>query len=524
MVSIRALTAIAPVLVVAIICSFFAIPKLGLVEGIALSVSVASLTLAAMGMIYLRLYPQRSKIGSPRKTSFYKKTSDADEKLFLNKKKQDVQQLAFTDALTGLGNLQRMTEKYDRLNDDGSQETGNGFLVGVVNLVGMKPINDLYGYEGGDEILKQCAQRLSVAVEESGYVFRIEGDEFGFLFPSIETHSSATKMGTTLQDVLSAPFDLNGRYVRIRGSFGFAISGKDKPSFESISKQIESALYYSRRSSNDRVTVYSDRLEQDLIGEAKMEQALRSAIDADLVRPHFQPIISLQTGELQGFEALARWHDAELGNVSPGEFIPLAERQGFITPLTERLLLHAARAAASWPETLFLSFNLSSVQLVDAGTADSVINILEKAGLKPDRLQIEVTETAVMTDPSTASMVIDQLSDAGIGISMDDFGTGQSSLGRLRELRLDKVKVDQSFVAAIGQDKPAEHIVKAIIELCAGLELTVIAEGIEDIAQAESLKRYGCHAAQGYLFGKPQNEQRTRNYIREFFGTDQRAA
>ncbi len=142
--------------------------------------------------------------------------------------------------------------------------------------------------------------------------------------------------------------------------------------------------------------------------------------------------------------------------------------------------------------------------------------MIRRAGLPPHRLEIEVTETAIMSDPETASMIIDELHDAGIRISMDDFGTGQSSLGRLRELKLDKVKIDRAFIMAIGEDKPAEHIVRAILEMCAGLELTVVAEGIEELRQAESLKRYGCHAGQGYLFGKPQDAQRTMGYIREF--------
>ncbi len=519
MVNHKVLSASALVLIAALGCAVFSVPALGLVEGLALSVSAASLMLAVIGCIFLHSGPPSS---TAKKTSLLADAGYTDQAGFgasdEPKKKLDAEQLAFTDTLTGLGNLHRMVEKYNRLLEENMGEKGHGFLVGMVNLVGMKPINDLYGYEGGDEILKQCAQRLSAAVEESGFVFRTEGDEFGFLFPAIATYSSAEQMGKTLQDILSGPFDLNGRNVRIRGSFGFALCDRDTPDFEEIIKRIESALYYSRRNNKSRVTIYSDRIEQKLIGEAKMEQALRSAIETDSVRPHYQPIISLQNGELLGFEALARWRDPELGYVSPAEFIMLAEQQGFISQLTERLLQHAARAASAWPENLFLSFNLSSAELGDASTAGRVIETVKKAGLVPTRLQLEVTETAMMSDPETASLVIDELAEAGIGISMDDFGTGQSSLGRLRELHLDKVKIDRSFVTEIGKERPAEHIVKAIIGMCSGLELTVIAEGIEDIAQAERLKRFGCHAGQGYLFGKPQDAQRTMSYIREFYG------
>lgn len=423
--------------------------------------------------------------------------------------------LAYTDSLTKLGNQQRMIEKFNTLASEHSGD-GNSFLVGIADMDGMKPINDLYGFEGGNEILKQCAARLSAAVEQDGYVFRGRGDEFGFLFPEIKDHEGAQHIGKILQEVLLAPFDLDGRTVRLSGSFGFALYPEAGKSFEVVMKNIESALYHSKRGGRGRITVFSSEIEALILENARMEQALRRAIANNEVQPHFQPIISLQDGKLLGFEALARWIDPELGFVSPGKFIPLAEERGIIAHLTDKLLAHAARVAASWPDDIFLSFNLSSVQLVDPTTATSIIDTIRKAGLAPERLEIEVTETAMMTDPETASMIIDQLHKAGIRISMDDFGTGQSSLGRLRELRLDKVKIDRAFIMAIGEDKPAEHIVRAILEMCAGLDLTVVAEGIEEMNQAESLKRYGCHAGQGYLFGKPQDEHKTMGYIREF--------
>jgi len=428
--------------------------------------------------------------------------------------------LAYTDRLTRLGNQQRMIEKFNTLLAD-HRDDKRPFLIGVSNMDGMKPINDLYGFEGGDEILKQCAQRLSAAVEKDGFVFRTRGDEFGFLFPDIKDQEGAKHIGRILQEVLQAAFDLDGRTVRLSGSFGFALYPEAGEDYDTVMKNIESALYHSKRGGHGRITVFSNEIEGIILENARMEQALRRAIANNEVRPHFQPIISLQDGRLLGFEALARWVDSELGFVSPAKFVPLAEERGIIAPLTDKLLMHAARVASAWPEGIFLSFNLSSVQLVDPNTAKSIISTIEKAGLPPHRLEIEVTETAMMSDPETASMIIDELHDAGIRISMDDFGTGQSSLGRLRELKLDKVKIDRAFIMAIGEDKPAEHIVRAILEMCAGLDLTVVAEGIEEMNQAESLKRYGCHAGQGYLFGKPQDEHKTMGYIREFIGTSE---
>jgi diguanylate cyclase (GGDEF)-like protein len=443
------------------------------------------------------------------KVSFVKNNKDTRAELV---------SLAYTDRLTGLGNQQRMMEKFKSMVGD-RRHGEKGFLVGVANMDGMKPINDLYGFDGGDEILKQCAQRLSAAIENDGFVFRVRGDEFGFLMPEIKDQEGAHNIGKILQEVLNAPFDLDGRTVRLSGSFGFAHYPDAGHSYEAVMKNIESALYYSKRGGRGRITVFSKEIEDIILENARMEQALRRAIANNEVRPHFQPIISLQDGKLLGFEALARWIDPELGFVSPAKFIPLAEERGIIASLTDKLLLHAAKVAAGWPDGIFLSFNLSSVQLVDPNTASEIISTIKKAELPPERLEIEVTETAMMSDPETAAMIIDELHRAGIRISMDDFGTGQSSLGRLRELKLDKVKIDRAFIMAIGEDKPAEHIVRAILEMCAGLDLTVVAEGIEEMNQAESLKRYGCHAGQGYLFGKPQDEHKTMGYIREFMDT-----
>jgi len=438
-----------------------------------------------------------------------------DAKATSKSRRSSGRKLAYTDTLTGLGNRLRLVEKFNRLVEN-RQEDPASFTIGIVNLDGMKPINDLFGHGGGDDIIRQCALRLTAAVESDGFVCRYGGDEFAFLFPFVIDETGAAEKGKLLQILLAAPFDLEGRTVRLSGSFGFAVHPQAGDTFEAIMENVETALYHSKRAGRGRVTVYTREVEAMMRENARIEQALREAIARDAIKPYFQPIISLQDGRLLGFEALARWTDPELGSVPPGKFIPLAEERGMIAPLTESLLLQAARAAADWPNDMFLSFNLSSLQLVDLSTAQMIKGVIARAGLPPKRLEIEVTESAMMSDPETASMIIDELHKAGIRISMDDFGTGQSSLGRLRELKLDKVKIDRAFIMAIGEDKPAEHIVRAILEMCAGLELTVVAEGIEEMRQAESLKRYGCHAGQGYLFGKPQDAHKTMSYIRDF--------
>lgn len=436
----------------------------------------------------------------------------------------DASQLKFTDPLTGLGNRERLADKFEKLlNPAIDGESGNSsedirFAIGLLDLDGMKLINDMFDRAGGDAILKQCALRLSNAVGEEGLVTRLGGDEFAFIFPYIKSEDEIEAKGNLLLEVLQAPYDLDGRAVRLSGSFGVGIVPQVGEQFETVNDNLTRALVQSKSAGRGRVTVYSKELEQGILDDAMLEQALRRAIDHTEVLPHFQPIISLQDGALLGFEALARWIDPELGPVSPVKFIPLAEERGMIAPLTESLLRQAASAAVLWPEELFLSFNLSSVQLVDPTTAETILSIIKGIGLDPKRIEMEVTETAMMSDPETAAMVLADLNKAGVRISMDDFGTGQSSLGRLRELNLDKVKIDRAFISPICEDKAAEHIVRAVLELCTGLELTVVAEGIETLPQAELLKRIGCHAGQGFLFGRPQNERRTLAYIREYMG------
>ena len=427
--------------------------------------------------------------------------------------------LSFTDKTTGLGNKMRFLEKFKTVSQSANLATGDGpksFAVGVLNLDGMKPINDLYGVAGGDLLLIQCANRLRAAIEESGYVFRHEGAEFSFILSNATDREAVEQTGKLLQEVLAAPFDINGSPVRLSGSFGFVLYPEAGTTIEKVTAAIETALYHSKRRGRGRLTIYSPEIEQTVRENAMLEQALRRAISDDIISPHYQPIVSLQDGSLLGFEALARWIDPDLGFVSPAKFVPLAEERGIIAQLTELLLYKAAKTAAEWPDDLFLSFNLSSAQLVDPNTAYEILKIIDRAGLPPRRLEIEVTETAMMSDPETAERVIGELHDAGVRVSMDDFGTGQSSLGRLRHLKLDKVKIDRAFVMALSNDRPSQHIVRAILEMCAGLDLMVVAEGIEEIDQAENLKRYGCHAGQGYLFGKPQDALRTMSYIREF--------
>lgn len=426
----------------------------------------------------------------------------------------DLHAMAYTDPLTGLGNAYRLRDKVREIAAERASDPAP-FTIGIANLDGFKPINDLFGPSAGDEILCQVANRLLACVPDGATVIRAGGDEFAFVLPLVFERKAAEKIGQMLKEVLSAPFDLGERNVRLSASFGFAVYPFAGEEFEDLLKSAGTALYRSKRRGRGQITVYSQEIAQEMKRATQLEQALRNAIIADEVDVHFQPIVNLETDTVVGFEALARWCDADLGYVSPAVFVPLAEERGFIDALSETLLRKAAEAALLWPKELFLSFNLSSAQLMDPSTSANVLAIVARAGLDPRRLELEITETAVMTDAEVAQKIVTDLRAAGVRVSLDDFGTGQSSLGRLRDFSFDKVKVDRAFVSRISTDRASEHIVKAIIAMCDGLNLEVVAEGIENVSEAAKLKALGCGMGQGYFYGKPADSVATLRYLSE---------
>lgn len=423
-------------------------------------------------------------------------------------------ELAYTDSLTGLANRRRLEDTMTRLIAERAEDPAP-FTVGILDLDGFKPINDLFGHAAGDLILQQIALRLKSCLPKGGMAARLGGDEFAFILPYTFTEAGAYDVGDAIRDVLSAPYDLGERFVRLSGSFGFAIHPFGGDEYSEIMGSADTALYRSKKRGRNQVTVYSNAVADEMKRATQIEQALRQAITSGEVKPYFQPIVDIDTGVVAGFEALARWTDGELGFVPPDVFIPLAEERGFVALLSESLLKQAATAALLWPENIFLSFNLSSIQLMDPTTGDSVLEIIKNVGLSPKRLELEITETAIMGDPEMAFEIVEQLRAEGVRLSLDDFGTGQSSLGRLRDFNFDKVKIDRSFISSIEDDRPSEHIIRAIIAMCDGLDLKVIAEGIEVDGQEKMLLELGCRSGQGYLYSKAMDINTTLRFLND---------
>lgn len=422
--------------------------------------------------------------------------------------------LAFTDPLTGLGNLRRFFDKVDRLIVERAEDPAP-FTVGILDLDGFKPINDLFGRRAGDDILQQVAMRLSASMDQHSTVARVGADEFAFLYPMVFSEEAARERALMLIEILSAPYDVGDRTARLSASVGCSMFYSGEEDTETLVSKAETALYHAKRSGRGKVMVYTREMEEAAKRVTRIEQALRRAVAAGDVEPFFQPIVNLATRQVVGFEALARWTDRDLGFVPPDVFIPIAEERGIIGHLSQLVLRKATEAARNWPDELFLSFNLSPSQLVDQNTAQQILDILECTGFDARRREIEITETGLMTDPDSAEKIVNELRAVGIRVSLDDFGTGQSSLGRLREFHFDKLKVDRAFVSSILEDKPSEHIIRAILAMCEGLGMDVVAEGIEEEAQAARLVQFGCGGGQGYLFGKPVNAEATMAYLRE---------
>jgi diguanylate cyclase (GGDEF)-like protein len=430
--------------------------------------------------------------------------------------KQEYGDLAYTDPLTGLGNIKRFFDKVDRLILERADDPAP-FSIGIIDLDGFKPINDLFGRKAGDDILQQVAIRLKAAMDVQSTVARVGADEFAFLLPMTFSEDAALERARMLIEVLSAPYDVGERMARLSASVGCSLFYSGDDTTEMLLSKAESALYHAKRSGRGGVVVFTREMEEAAKRVTRIEQALRRAVAASEVEPFFQPIVNLATRQVIGFEALARWTDRDLGTVSPAVFIPIAEERGIIGQLSQLLLRKAAETARSWPDELFLSFNLSPSQLVDQNTARQILDILARTDLDPRRLEVEITETGLMTDPASAEKIMNDLRAVGIRVALDDFGTGQSSLGRLREFHFDKLKIDRAFVSSILEDRPSEHIIRAILAMCEGLGMEVVAEGIEEEAQAELLVRFGCGGGQGFLFGRPADAEQTLAYVRQAY-------
>jgi diguanylate cyclase (GGDEF)-like protein len=424
--------------------------------------------------------------------------------------------LANTDHLTGLPNrrkFERMLLEYS----DRSDLADIGFAVGILDLDGFKPVNDVYGHNAGDEVLIEVAKRLEIHLSHSCDIARLGGDEFAFITPLV-AEADLICLSETIQTALNAPYTVHpDRLVRIASSIGIAVKNHKQPDPLHLIAQAGIALYHAKANGKGISTLFTQSMELANLERAQIEQGLRQAISNDELDVHFQPIYEISTRRLAGFEALARWKDAELGSISPAIFVPIAEESGLIGTLTELVLRKAATAAAAWPSNVYLSFNVSAEQLMRESAGLRFVTVLGECGLPPARLEIEVTETAIMKDLPAALRTLENLKAAGARISLDDFGTGFSSLSQIRNLPLNKVKIDKSFIDGIVLDAKTRSLVETIVTMCQALNIECTAEGVEQPEQLAELSRIGCHSAQGYLLSRPLTLKAAQRLINQAY-------
>jgi diguanylate cyclase (GGDEF)-like protein len=410
--------------------------------------------------------------------------------------------IADTDPLTGLANRRAFLRALARRTASLARTRGV-FALAMVDLDGFKPINDTFGHATGDRVLEGIGARLAAAAGETALIARTGGDEFALLLPQVRTAAAAQSAGTAVCAALQEPFLVDGREFRISGCCGVTLLRAGDCDVEEALIRADTALYRAKEAGRAGAAVFTQEMHEIHRRRVQIEKALRLPETQERIGLVFQPITDLATGELRSLEALARWHDKELGRIAPDQFIPVAEQIHVIEQISEKLLAKAAAEASRWASSVRLSFNVSAVQLCTAGSADRILRTIADAGLAPSRLQVEVTETALLADFEVARDNLKALRAAGARIVLDDFGAGHASISYLREMQFDGVKLDGQLIVTAADSLRGRRLLKGVLDLCAAMGLPSVAEHIETEDQLQLLRELGCREGQGYLLSPP---------------------
>jgi diguanylate cyclase (GGDEF)-like protein len=414
----------------------------------------------------------------------------------------DAVQSAHRDPLTGLANRAALRDRLVELLS-GPDGAGRRLSVLCVDLDRFKTVNDTLGHPMGDALLRKVADRLRGAVRHGDFVARMGGDEFTVLQIDPPGASAEELLAHRLVDLIGRAYAIDGHVLNIGASIGIARVPADGTGPDDLLKKADLALYAAKAGGRNTFRVFQTDMEAQLNARRALEFDLRKAMAMRELRLLYQPQIELSTGRTCGFEALLRWQHPRRGTVSPAEFIPLAEEIGLIVPIGEWVLRMACRQAASWPDHVGIGVNLSAVQFRSPRLFESIASALEQARLDPVRLELEITESALIHDTETVLGVLNRVRSMGVRVSMDDFGTGYSSLSYLQRFPFDKIKIDQSFVRGPDADGDKQAIVRAITGLGASLGMRTTAEGVETPEQLKRMRQEGCTEVQGYLTGRP---------------------
>jgi diguanylate cyclase (GGDEF)-like protein len=411
--------------------------------------------------------------------------------------------MAQHDALTDLPNRLLLKERLEQALAR-TNRGGPGLAVLMLDLDRFKEVNDTLGHPAGDTLLQAVAARLRECVREAAFIARLGGDEFAVIECLANPATEATALAERIRMALCEPFDLGDNQVITATSIGIAIAPGDGNDSEKILKSADLALYSAKAGGGGTFRFFEPKLDQLMHARRNLERDLRNALVNGEFELHYQPFVDVKSGEIQGCEALLRWHHPERGLVMPADFIPLAEETGLIVPLGEWTLRAACVEAAKWPGDLKIAINLSPAQFRSKKLVPVVIDALAASGLVPQRLELEVTETVIMHDSEAVFAALGQLHRLGVRIALDDFGTGYSSLSFLQKFPFDKIKIDRSFVNELsGENEESRLIARAVVRFAVSLGKTTTAEGVETRQQLDALRAEACVQMQGYYFSRP---------------------
>ena len=437
----------------------------------------------------------------------------------LQESKDHFRHAAFHDTLTNLPNRALLAENLKFVIERARQHEDYQFAVLFLDLDRFKNVNDSLGHSIGDQLLITMARRLESCIREVDMVARLGGDEFAILLDGIPNQAEATNMAHRIQEKLQAPFNLSGHEVFTTTSIGIALSstGYDHP--ENMLRDADTAMYRAKAQGKACYEVFDKGMHTHAVYLLQMENDLRRAIDREELRVYYQPIVSLDNGQLAGFEALIRWQHPVRGFINPADFIPLAEDTGLIVPLGLWILKRACQQLCQWQwqspanRSLFMSVNLSGKQVAEPELVGQIRDILEETHVEAKYLKLEITESAVMENAEMAARLLNRLKALGVQLSIDDFGTGYSSLSYLHRFPVNTLKIDRSFVGRIGEAAENIEIVRTVISLAENMGMEVVAEGVETLSQLAQLRKLKCQYGQGYLFSRPVDADSVSSWI-----------
>jgi diguanylate cyclase (GGDEF)-like protein len=426
--------------------------------------------------------------------------------------------LAYHDPLTKLPNRLLMQDQLKLALLQAERHKLSVALL-YLNIDRFRNINQSLGHTGGDALLKMVTHRIENCVDEKGILARIGADEFVIILPALTSHDAIPKLAAKILENISRPFEIEGQEIIATASIGVSVFPRDGNKPNALITCADRALCHAKEAGRNAVSFFAAEMNIDAAERLHLHNYLRRAIERKEFVLHYQPQIDLASGEIVGVEALIRWHHRTLGLLPPGRFIAAAEESGLIVEIGEWVLREACREAMAWQRDglppLVVAVNLSALQFKRSNFEECVSSALAEAGLDAPYLELELTESILISDTETTLATVQRLKKLGVGLSIDDFGTGYSSLAYLRRFKVDKLKIDQSFISDLGSGTEDVAIVQAIIQMATSLGLKTIAEGVESPLQLATLRELKCDISQGYLFAKPMPGDEFRRYARD---------